>query len=219
MTSPVTLNLGSSSNTTAARYLRYHQPSGEQLGLESGRHHGERFGRQPAGRSPIAYGNKMNVQVTGDTANSLGFGSFAAGADPTQAQYSTITGTGFDTSTALGTAQLGFSINGGASNGSNQVERRPERRRRHRGHRSGNGLHCPQRRLTATICTISIDGGTAVRRQHRSGRNGHAIAAAAINTAAAGVTATVNSSGHLVMTANAAGAHTVTLANGANGMR
>jgi flagellin len=63
---------------------------------------------------------------------------------------------------------------------------------------------------------ISIDGGSATS-VNIAQCSSVTQAAAAINGASAGVTATVNSSGHLVLTANSAGAHAVTLSNGTNG--
>ncbi len=214
LTSAVTLNLGSSSNTTALAITDVASQVANNTALKAA-------GITVSGSagSPLvftdAYGNKMNVQVTGDTANRLGFGSFVAGSDPTQAQYSSVTGTGFSTASALGTAQLGFSIDGGASNGSNQVSVDLSGGDATAATEAGSAYTAPSG-ASGDDLTISIDGGTAVSVNIAQNAT-VTTAAAAINTAAAGVTASVNSSGHLVLTANAAGAHTVTLANGTNG--
>jgi flagellin len=71
-------------------------------------------------------GGAFNVQVTGDTANVLGLGSFVAGASAAT-DYSTVTaGAAYNDATNPATAAaanqvLGFSLNGGAATGANQV--------------------------------------------------------------------------------------------------
>jgi flagellin len=307
LTSPVTLNLGSGSTTTAAAITDITNQVANNAALKAA-------GITVSGSagSPLvftnAYGNKMNVEVTGDTTNALGFGSFVAGATPTNANYTTITGSGFSTATALGTAQLGFSINGGLSNGSNQVSVNLSAGDATAATEAGSAFTAPTAASTtgsaytapsgatgddllinginvniaqnATVqtavddinntagtgVTASVSGGhiklTAVGGTNgtvtlANGTHGTALAdfglpasfgasnlgddlqisvdgasatsvniaqgstvtqaAAAINGASAGVTATVNSSGHLVLTANSAGAHAITLSDGSNG--
>src|SRR5262249_17323420 len=64
-----------------------------------------------------AKGEKIDVQVTGDTANSLGFGTFLKGSG-NSADYTSLTaGAAYSSATAFGTAKLEYSINGGASAG------------------------------------------------------------------------------------------------------
>jgi len=62
-------------------------------------------------------GEQFTVQVTGDTQNLLGFGSFVTGANGA-VDYNTLTGSSnYDSSTAVGTDTFEISLNGGASNG------------------------------------------------------------------------------------------------------
>jgi len=62
-----------------------------------------------------ATGQAFNVQVTGDTANLLGLGSFSAG-NTGQAAYSTITGPAvYNSATTFGNADFEISLNGQAS--------------------------------------------------------------------------------------------------------
>lgn len=214
LTSPVTLNLNSASTTTATAITDIASQVAGSSALKAA-------GITVSGSagSPLvftdAYGNKMNVQVTGDTANQLGFGSFVAGATPTAADYSTITGTGFSTATALGSAVLGFSIDGGASNSVNQVSVNLNAGDATAATEAGTAYTAPSGNNGDDL-QISVDGATAVNVNIAKSATVTA-AAAAINTANAGVTATVNSSGFLVLTAANAGAHTITLSNGTNG--
>src|SRR5262249_31746975 len=58
------------------------------------------------------------VEITGDTANKLGFGGFVRGATAnTRVDYTTLDGAGYTRGTATGTTDLQFSINGAASDG------------------------------------------------------------------------------------------------------
>jgi flagellin len=214
LTSPVTLNLGSGSTTTAAAITDITNQVANNASLKAA-------GITVSGSagSPLvftdSYGNKMNVEVTGDTTNALGFGSFVAGATPTNASYTTITGAAYNTATALGTTDLGFSINGGASNGSNALSVNLNAGDATAATETGTAYTAPSG-ANGDDLTISVDGGAATN--VNIAQNATVTTAAAdINAAAAGVTATVNSSGHLVITANSAGAHTVTLANGVHG--
>ncbi len=211
LTSPVTLNLASGSTTTAAAITDITSQVSASNALKAA-------GITVSGSagSPLtftdSYGNKMNVQVTGDTANRLGFGSFVAGATPANSSYSTITGTGFSTATALGTAQLGFSINGGASNGSNQLSVDLNGGDATAGTETGTVANADAH---GTDLTIAIDGGSATTISIQAGSTTVGAAAADINTAAAGITATVDSSGNLILTATAAGAHSIAVGGAA----
>lgn len=214
LTSPITLNLGSGSTTEGAAVSDITNQVANNLTLKAA---GITVSGG-TGNNPLvftnSYGNKMNVEVTGDTSNALGFGSFVAGATPTNASYTTISGVGF-TSAALGTAQLGFSINGGASNGNNQLTVDLNGGDAQAASEAGTAYVAPTGNNGDDL-QISIDGGPAVN--VNIAKNATALTAAGnINSANAGVTATVNPSGYLVLTASAAGAHTVTLSDGANG--
>jgi flagellin len=214
LTSPVTLNLGSGSTTTAAAITDIATQVSNNASLKAAG-----ITVSGAAGSPLvftdSYGNKMNVEVSGDTTNALGFGSFLAGPTPTDASYSTITGSSLDTATALGTAKFGFSINGGASNGSNQISVDLNAGDATAATEAGSAYTAPSG-ASGDDLQIAVDGGTAIN-VNIAQNDTVTTAAGEINAASAGVTATVNSSGFLVITANSAGAHTVTLSNGANG--
>jgi flagellin len=163
--------------------------------------------------SPLVFtsatGQQLGVEISGDTQNALGFGSFlASGAN---ADYTAITGNAAPV-TSLGTAHLEFSINGGASN-TNGVNV----------DLSGGdataavavGAAATATPAGAENLTISIDGvsvGTVAlsaadsSAAHMAGT----INASAAGTSAHGVIATVNSSGELVITAKDKGAHALT---------
>ena len=214
LTNAVTLNLSSASTTVGTAITDLTSQVANNSALQAA---GITVSGSAGGALTFtdAYGNKMNVMATGDTAGSLGFGSFAAGATPTDSQYSSITGSGFSTATALGTATLGFSINGGASNSSNQISVNLAGGDATAATETGSAYTAPSG-ANGDDLQISVDGGAAVN--VNIAQNATVTTAAAdINAAAAGVTATVNSAGHLVITANSAGAHTVTLADGTHG--
>lgn len=227
LTSPVTLNLSSASTTEGAGVTDIQNQVANNNALKSA---GITVSGG-TGNNPLVFtnadGNKMNVQVTGDSGNAFGFGSFVAGATPTQTQYSSITGSGFSTSTATGTAQIGFSINGGASNGSNQISVNLSGGDATAATATGSTFASPTAAsetgstfttpsgATGDDLQISVDGGSAVNiniAQNASVND----AAAAINAASAGVKATVNS-GNLVLTGTGGANHTYTLSNGTNG--
>ena len=61
-------------------------------------------------------GEAFNVQVTGDTQNLLGFGSFVTGANGS-VDYGTLTGSAnYNSANAVGTDTFQISLNGGGSN-------------------------------------------------------------------------------------------------------
>lgn len=212
LTSPVTLNLGAGSTTEGAAVTDIANQVANNAALKAA---GITVSGG-SGNNPLvftnAYGNKMNVEVTGDTANAVGFGSFVAGSTPTQASYTTITGIGFSTASALGTADLGFSINGGASNGANQLSV----------DLTGGDATAAKATGTQTSAdahgqafTVNIDGAGAQTVNIQAGSTTIQAAAADITAAGVGVTASVDSSGHLVITENQAGAHSVVLGGAA----
>jgi flagellin len=154
-------------------------------------------------------GEVMNVSVTGDTANSLGFGTFLRGSG-SAADYTTLTGgAAYDNTTAFGTAKFEFSINGGASS-SNVVSVNMD---------AGNAVAATKAATAdsdqhGNTVTFAWDGGGAVTVTLAVGDTTAIAAAARINGtagAAALVTASVNSSGNLVITANAKGAHSLVI--------
>jgi flagellin len=218
MTSPVTLNLGSASTTEATASADIISQVANNTALQAA---GITVSQGATSLSPLVFtdskGDKMNVQVTGDTANALGFGSFAAGATTTAADYSTITGSGFASATATGTAALQFSFNGGASTGNTIV----------------GGIDLAGGDATAatatgsvvanatdahgTALTISIDGAVATTYTLAAGSTTIAQAAADINGSTLNtlVTASVASSGALVLTAVGKGGHSLTVAGAA----
>jgi flagellin len=218
MTSPVTLNLGSGSTTEATASADIISQVANNTALQAA---GITVSQGATSTDPLVFtdakGDKMNVQVTGDTANALGFGSFAAGATTTAADYSTITGTGFASATATGTAALQFSFNGAASTGNTIV----------------GGIDLAGGDATAatatgsvvanatdahgTALTISIDGAAATSYTLAAGSTTIAQAAADINGSALNtlVTASVASSGALVLTAVGKGGHSLTVGGAA----
>ena len=211
LTGPVTLNLGSGSTTTAAAITDIATQVANNASLKAA-------GITVSGSagSPLVFtnalGNKMNVEVTGDTTNALGFGSFVAGATPTNASYSTITGATYNTGTALGTTDLGFSINGGASNSSNQISVDLNAGDATAGTETGTVAGADAH---GQALTINIDGAGATTINIQAGSTTVQAAAADINAAAAGVTATVSSANKLILTANSAGAHSIAVGGAA----
>jgi flagellin len=153
-----------------------------------------------------ARGEKFNVEVTGDTANQLGFGSFVAGAS-NAVDYSTIQGAAYVATTSFGSAHLEFSLNGAASD-TNGIDVNLA---------TGDATAAT---VTGSVAngdahgqavTVNIDGAGAATINIQAGSTTALAAAADINAASAGVTATVDSGGHIVITANAKGGHSVVI--------
>jgi flagellin len=117
MTSPVTLNLGTDSTVTAAVADITSQVASNTALKAAGITVSGGGGTGTPLVFTNAKGDTMNVQVTGDTANALGFGSYVANTSPTPAAYTSIAApTAYVAATNTGgTAQLGFSFNGGAA--------------------------------------------------------------------------------------------------------
>jgi len=156
-----------------------------------------------------ARGEKLDVQVTGDTANSLGFGTFLKGSGAA-ADYNTITaGTAYDKTAAFGTAKFEVSINGAASSG-NVVSVDLD---------AGDATAATKAATADSdqhgkTLTFALDGGATATVTLAVGDTTAILAAAAINAnggANALVTASVNSSGNLVVTSNTAGAHSLVI--------
>jgi flagellin len=157
-----------------------------------------------------AKGEKLNVSVTGDTANSLGFGTFLKGSG-SAADYSTLTaGAAYNNATAFGTAKLEVSINGGASSG-NIVSVNLD---------AGDATAATKAATADSdqhgkTITFNLDGAGAQTVTLAAGDTDAIHAAAAINADAnahAIVTASVTSAGNLQITANGAGAHSLVIA-------
>jgi flagellin len=217
LTSPVTLNLGSGSTTEGTAVTDIASQVADSVALQAA---GITVSGGTGNAALVftnAQGNQMNVEVTGDTANALGFGSFAAGATPTSAEYSSITGTGFVNTTATGTAQLQFSFNGGASTGNTIA-----------GGINLAGGDATAATATGTVTTnatdvhgdaltISIDGATATSYTLAVGDTTIAQAAADINGSTLNtlVTASIASTGALVLTAVGKGGHSLTVGGSA----
>jgi flagellin len=156
-----------------------------------------------------AKGEKLNVSVTGDTANVLGFGTFLKGSGST-ADYNTLTaGAAYNNTTAFGTTKLEVSINGGASSSNNLSI-----------NLDGGDATAATASASADsdqhgkTLTFNLDGAGAQTVTLAVGDTDAIHAAAAINAdanASAIVKASVNSSGNLVVTANGAGAHSLVI--------
>jgi flagellin len=154
-------------------------------------------------------GEKLSVMVTGDTANSLGMGTFVAGAG-SAADYTTLTaGSAYDNTAAYGTTKFEFSING-ASSSSNVLSIDLG---------AGDAVAATKAATAdsdqhGNTVTFNLDGAGAQTVTLQAGDTNAILAAARINAnagASAIVTASVNSSGNLVITANAKGAHTLVI--------
>ncbi|MDE3165487.1 MAG: flagellin, partial [Acidobacteriota bacterium] len=154
-----------------------------------------------------ARGEQLSVMVTGDTSNRLGLGTFVAGSGTT-ADYTTLTaGAAYNNATAFGMADFEFSLNGAASNG-NAVSVNLD---------AGNATAATKAATNDTdqhgnTITLSVDGAGPTTVTLGVGDTNSILAAAAVNAQAGGlVTATVNSSGYLVIASNTKGAHTLTI--------
>ncbi|HXM42069.1 MAG TPA: flagellin [Bryobacteraceae bacterium] len=125
LSGPVTLNLLSASTTAGAAIADLENQVSNNTALKAA---GISMTGSAGGALTFtnSNGSSFNVQVTGDTANALGLGSFVAGASSAP-DYSAITaGTAYNPATnpataAAGSQVLGFSLNGGSASGANQA--------------------------------------------------------------------------------------------------
>ena len=110
---PVDITLSSLSTNTAAAITDLETSVNGNAQLQAA---GITVSGDPAGQLTFtcARGEQFSVQATGDTADALGLGSFAAGAGGS-VDYTAITGTQYDNTVATGSAYLEFSINGAPS--------------------------------------------------------------------------------------------------------
>jgi|HubBroStandDraft_1064217.scaffolds.fasta_scaffold00235_8 flagellin len=206
LSGPVTLNLLSASTTAGAAIADFENQISDNAALKAA---GISLTGSAGGDLSFAStnGGAFNVQVTGDTANVLGLGSFVAGASGA-ADYSTLTaGAAYNDATnpataAAGNQVLGFSLNGGAATGANQV--------------TVNLLNGGTGGATGASLTGTVTGYTLVAADAVAGAlkingvavtgltigNSEADVAGDINeqSAALGVTASQNAAGDLVIT-------------------
>ncbi len=211
LTSPVNISLASlgASSTTAAALTYIEQQVASNTALQQA---GISVNAPSVGSALVftsAKGEQMNVQVTGDANGQLGFGSFVGNAGAVN--YTTLTGGAYTAAGAMGTAKFEFSLNGGAS-ASNAVSV------------DLNGGDATAATTTGTVAnadahgqalTVSIDGGATQTINIQAGSTTAIAAAADINAANKGITATVDSGGHLVITATAGPGHTFQLGGAA----
>ncbi len=205
MTSPVKLTLADSSTDNAVSDLAAQVAASSSLQAA-----GISVSGGTAG-SPLVFssalGDPLNIQVTGDTNGNLGFGTFVGNAGAVD--YSTITGGTYSNSGATGasgTSTLEFSLNGGAS-ATNTV--------------SVNLSGGDATKAAATAGNIAdVDGeglniivdGQTYAMTFQPGSTTSTAEAQDINSNATVngyVTASVNSAGNLVITANQAGNHSL----------
>jgi flagellin len=154
-------------------------------------------------------GEKVSVLATGDTANSLGLGTFLAGTG-NAADYATLqAGGAYNNATAYGIAKFEISVNGAASS-TNVVSVNLD---------AGNATAAVASAVDSdqhgNTITFNLDGAGAQTVSLAVGDTNAILAAAKINAtpaAAALVTASVSSAGNLVITANAKGAHNLVIA-------
>jgi flagellin len=123
MTSPVTLSLSSGDTTVGAAITDLQTQVANNASLQAAGITVSNATTSTVGAELVftnSKGDTMNVQSTGDTTNALGFGSFVSSSGsttPTAANYTSITaGAVFNSANNTGgTADLGFSFNGGAA--------------------------------------------------------------------------------------------------------
>jgi flagellin len=208
LTSPVTLSLSSASNTVALALADIQSQVAGNTALQAAG-----ITASGTGGNPLVFtnsvGNQMKVMITGDTANTLGYGSFLA--NGANADYSSITGAALTRTSVYGNAHMQFSIDGGASNG-NDITVDTSAGDATAATATGTNANVDAHGLALTV---NIDGAGAQTVNIQAGSTTAIAAANDINTAAVGVTATVDGTGHLIITANAKGGHSVVLGGAA----
>ena len=155
-----------------------------------------------------ARGEKFNVQVTGDTANKLGFGAYMAGTSSAP-DYTTVTGgVAYDKTVAFGNSGLQISLNGAGSNG-NTISVNLEAGNATAGSISATATGG----ATGDTITFTLDGGATTTVTLTTAEVGSAsMLATKINASASAlVTASVNSAGRLTITNVAKGAHSMVI--------
>ncbi len=206
MSSPVDLTFDAGSNTTALALTDLAAKVAASSALA-----GAGITASGAAGDPLTFtsarGEKFSVEVTGDADNMLGFGSYVAGASGAVDYTSLQAAAGYDNTTAFGAATIGFSLNGGGSSSNSVVVDLDA------GDATGatiTGSGAPGDAHGQAV-TFTVDGTLVGTINIQAGSATVAQAAADINTAALGLTATVNSSGRLVLETTQKGAHSFQL--------
>jgi flagellin len=194
LASPVDITFDSSSTTLAAAVTDLVNKVGADTNLRA---------------AGITVAQSFNVEVTGDTSNVLGLGSFVAGTVAgNKVDYTTLTGGAYNNAVSSGVAHMEFSINGGASNG-NAVTLDLSAGDAAAGKAVGtvSGAIADQ---AGNTLIFTVDGGAARTVTFAGVTTDLANVASQINTASTGggwgVSASVDSSGHLVLTSATKGA-------------
>ncbi len=207
LASPVSLTLGSGSTTTALALTDLANQVSNNTALEAA-------GITMSGTAGTALtftsaqGQTLNVAVTGDTGNMLGYGSFVAGTNGAVDYQSLTGGAVYNDAVATGTANLQVSLNGGLSS-ANPISVDLTGGTATAGAAVGSvaGTIADQTGLTLTM---KVDGSATVRTVTFATTTTIAMAASQINTQSVagswGVTATVDASGHLDITSATKGA-------------
>ena len=205
LTSPVKLTLADTSTANAVSDLASQVAANTSLQAAGITVSGGTSG------SPLVFtsalGDPLNIQVTGDTNGNLGFGTFAA--NGTAVDYSNITGATYSNTGATGvsgTSTLEFSLNGGASATNTVAVDLSGGDATQAAATAGNAAD-----VNGEALNIIVDGQT-YNMTFQGGSTTATSEAQDINTNAAVdgyVTASVNSSGNLVITANQAGNHSL----------
>ncbi len=200
LAAPVELALKPSSTTTA---LAIADLTSQVAGNEALRSAG--ISVSGSAGAPLVFtdslGEAFAVQATGDTANALGLGSFAAG--PGNAvDYASIQGAAYDNTTAAGTAHLEFSLNGAPSITVPPLDlSQGDATAATSAAGAGGALTVnPGDTLTFTV------DGAAQTMTFAAGATSAADAMAQLNAAALGVTASLDPTGALVLASNSKGA-------------
>jgi flagellin len=163
-------------------------------------------------------GETFNVAVSGDSLNTLGFGSFLVGSG-NAVEYTSVSGsaaytTAFSNS-GVGTARLQVSLGGGASSG-NEITANLAGGDATSAAVTGSVVADGDLDLASNnTFTISVDGGTATTITITGGDNQTTQAViTTINAALTGATASLNGAGNLVITSNSKGAgSSITISN------
>jgi flagellin len=157
-----------------------------------------------------ARGEAFNVMASGDTSNALGLGGFVAGA-LNAPDYTTVGGSAaYNQAAAYGTAAFEFSINGGASSGnvvSVDLTAGDATAGKLVGTTTTGDAH-------GQALTITVDG-VAQNYTLAAGSTTFDAAIVDINANFTGVTASLDSTGHMLLTSATKGAHSSIAASGA----
>lgn len=213
LSSPVTLHLLSTSTTAGAAItdLENQVSTNTTLGAAGITMSGAAGG---ALSFISASGQAFSVQVTGDVANVLGLGSFVAGQN-SATDYSSISGAAAYSNTAAGSTGnqvLQFSLNGGASSANQVTVSLNGAASDATGASTASTVTAP---VTTTISgsnnTLTINGVSLTLTDIASLGS---VAAQVNQDAALNTNATINSSGHLVLTSTSLGSTSAMVVTG-----